>query len=170
MDLFDAIYARRSVRQFTDEPVSREDLKKITATAIEAPTGCNAQFKHYVIIDDPAVMDAIRPSSGVFKTACAAVAIVMEPKAAKFGEFWMQDASAAMQNMLLAAEALGYGACWVEGALRPHEDALREALGVGEDMLVWSIMAIGHSAVKASRPPKPQFEEVAFFNRLGSKE
>ena len=164
MDLFEAIRARRSVRQFTDAPVPREDLERIVAAAIEAPSGCNQQLRQYVIVDSPEQMESLWPVSGAMKTAPAAIVLLVEPKGTQFGEFWMQDASAAMENMLLAAVALGYGACWVEGALRRHEAQVRKLLGVPENLRVWSMMPVGKPAAVPARPDKSAFLDVVHYN------
>ena len=167
--VFSVINARRSVRKFTPEPVPREVLERIVAAGVEAPSGCNMQFRHYIIVDDPAVMDRIRPASKVLATAPAAIVILMEPKGTKYGEFWMQDASAAMENMLLAAVALGYAACWVEGAIRRSEDLLRKALGVPKRLRVWSLLPVGKAAEDPKRPPKPAPAEITHYNAFGKK-
>ena len=165
---FDVVKARRSVRSFTDAPVPREVLEKIVSAGIEAPTGCNAQLKQYIIVDDPAVLDAIRFASPALKTARATIVLVMDPQPTKYGTFWMQDASAAMENMLLAAVALGYAACWVEGAIRRAEEELREILGVPERLRVWSLLPVGKPAEKPGRPPKPEPDEVIHVNRFAT--
>ena len=167
MDLFDSINARRSVRKYTDDPVGRDVLEKIVAAGIEAPSGCNLQLRHYILVDDPAVMEKIRPVSSAIGGAPAAIVLLVEPRGTQYGEFWIQDASAAMENMLLAAVAMGYGGCWVEGQMRPHEEQLREILGVPESLRVWSLTPIGKPAGEPARPPKSTAEEVLHHNRFG---
>lgn len=165
-DFFRIINSRRSIRKFKSDPVPREVLERIVAAGVEAPSGCNGQFRHYVIVDDETVMERIRPFSPALKTASAAIVIVMEPKAAKFGEFWVQDASAAMENMLLAAVALGYGACWIEGALRRCEDELRTILDVPKDLRVWSLLPVGIPDENPDRREKPQAKDITGYNRF----
>lgn len=172
MDLFEAINKRRSIRKYLDTPVAREDLEKIVAAGVEAPSGCNLQLRQYIIVDDPAVMDQLRPASNAIGNAPAAIVVIIDPKASPYGEYWIQDASAAMENMLLAAEALGYGGCWIEGPLRSvpeNEDRYREILGVPEKLRVWCLTPIGRPAEEATRPPKPSAADVTFYNRFGSK-
>jgi len=164
------INARRSVRKFTSDPVPREVLEKIVAAGAEAPSGCNMHFKQFMIIDDPAVMDKIRPLSTPLTTAPAAIVILSEPKGTKYGEFWIQDASAAMENMLLAAVALGYAACWVEGAIRRREDELRKLLGVPDHLRLWSLLPVGKAAESPKRPPKPDPAEITHYNAFGNKQ
>jgi len=143
-------------------------LEKIVAAGVEAPSGCNMQLRQYVIVDDPAVMEQIRPFSGAMADAPAAIVLLVDPKGTRFGEFWVQDASAAMENMLLAAVALGYGACWVEGALRRCEDELRRILGVPEHLRIWSLLPVGKPAGQPTRPPKPEPGEISHYNRFGA--
>jgi nitroreductase len=166
MEFFQTIQTRRSVRKFLPDPVDRADLEKIVAAGIEAPSGCNMQLRRYVIVDDPAVMDRIRPASRALADAPAAIVLLVDPQGTQFGEFWVQDASAAMENMLLAAVALGYGGCWIEGALRRSEEAVREALGVPESLRVWSLTPIGKPAETPDRPPKSQTAAVVHVNRF----
>lgn len=167
MDLFDAINTRRSVRKYTNQPVGRDVLAKIVAAGAEAPSGCNVQGKQYVIVDDPDLMAKIRPMSPALTGAQAAIVLLMDPIGTKYGDFWVQDASAAMQNMLLAAVGLGYGACWVEGQVRGHEDELHEMLGVPENLRIWSLLPVGVPAGPSKRPPKPLPAEVTHTNRFG---
>ena len=167
MDFFDVINARRSVRKYTPERVGDKVLETIVAAGIEAPTGCNMQAKQYVIVNDPQVMAKISPLTGAMDGASAAIVLLIEPKGTKFGEFWMQDASAAMENMLLAAVAAGYAGCWIEGAVRPHEDQLREILAVPDHLRVWSLTPIGRPAALPQRPPKPDLADITHRNGFG---
>jgi len=169
MELFDAVNVRRSVRKYLPTPVPRDVLEKIVAAAVEAPTGCNAQLKQYVIVDDPAVMSQLYPMSNALAGAPAAIVVLVDPKPTPYGEFWIQDASAAMQNMLLAATSLGYGSCWIEGAIRRSEDKLRAVLGVPENLRVWSITPIGKPAATATRPPKASQADTTHYNKFGGK-
>jgi len=168
MDFFDVIRARRSVRQYESEPVPREVLRRIVAAGVEAPSGCNMQLRQYLVVDDPALMDRLRPVSGAMTGAPAAVFLLLEEQATPHGEFYVQDASAAMENMLLAAAALGYAGCWVEGALRRNEETVRELLGVPEDLRVWAMLPVGKPAVTPPRPPKPDPAEITHYNQYGS--
>jgi nitroreductase len=166
MDVYEAIKHRRSVREYRPDPVDREVLERIAAAGIEAPSGCNMQLRRYVIVDDPAVMERLRPVSNALASAPAAIALVIDPQGTRFGEFWVQDASAAMENMLLAIVAEGYAGCWVEGALRRSDELLREVLEVPEPLKVWSMTPVGKPAVVPDRPAKSEPASVVFHNRL----
>jgi len=166
MDFFDVVNTRRSVRQYRPDPVPRDVLERIVAAGIEAPSGCNMQLRQYVIVDGPALMDKLRPVSGAMEGAPAAIVLLLEEKATPYGAFYVQDASAAMENMLLAVVALGYAACWVEGALRRSEERVRELLGVPEGLRVWALLPVGRPAATPARPPKSDFAEVVHYNRF----
>jgi nitroreductase len=165
MDLYDAINTRRSIRRFEDTPVPREVLSRIAQAGIEAPTGCNKQLRHFIIVDDEKALIAL-DALGLSKGAPACIVIVMDPTATPYGAFWMQDASAAMENMLLAAVAEGLGACWIEGQVIPAEDDLRALFGVPDDLRVWSLLPVGVPAESPARPPKPTFDEMVSFNQF----
>lgn len=167
MDLYDAINTRRSIRSFKPDPVSRDVLKRIVQAGIEAPTGCNMQLRQFVIVDDPRVVAKLA-EHGVMKGAPAAVVILMDPQETAYGAFWVQDASATMENMLLAAVAEGLGACWVEGNVTPKEDDLRKILSVPKNLRIWSVMAVGVPDSEPVRPPKPEFKDIVHINRFGS--
>jgi len=168
MELFSVIQERRSVRKYLDEPVPREVLEKIVSAGVEAPSGCNMQLRYYVIVDDAKVMEEIRPVSKALETARAAIVLLVEPKGTEYGEFWIQDASAAIENMLLAVVDLGYASCWVEGQVRRHEERLRELLAVPEHLRVWAIMPVGKAAQHPQRPEKPAPKDVLHYNRFGT--
>lgn len=167
MELFDAIRSRRSVRKFVPQPVARAALDQIVQAGIEAPSGCNAQLRHFVVVDEPAVIDQLRPVSTALATAPAVIVLLIEPKATPYGEYFVQDASAAMENMLLAATALGLAACWVEGAVRRAEQQIRNLLAVPDHLRVWSCLPVGKPAESPARPAKSAFADVVRYNRYG---
>ena len=170
MEFFSVVNARRSVRKFLPEPVYREVLEQIVAAGVEAPSGCNMQLRQYIIVDDPAMLAEIAEVGGALAGAPAAIVLLVEPKSSEWGEYWLQDISAAMENMLLAAVALGYASCWVEGQVHRCEDRLREVLAVPQELRVWSIMPVGRADGTAARPEKPTPAEITHYNRFGQSE
>ena len=166
MEFMDVVLARRSVRRFLADAVAREDLEKIVAAGVEAPSGCNMQLRQYVIVDDKTVLDELREVSPAMTGAPAAIVLLVEPRGTSYGEFWIQDSSAAIENMLLAAVDLGYASCWVEGQVRPSEAKLRKLLNVPESLHVWAILPIGKPAAAAKRPAKSDPKEVTHYNRF----
>jgi nitroreductase len=103
------------------------------------------------------------------KGAPAVIVVVMDPSPTKYGEFWIQDSSAAIENMLLTAVDEGYASCWIEGPMRQAEPMLRNLLGVPENLRVWSMMPIGKAAETPSRPKKTMPEEIVSYNNFNAR-
>ena len=169
MGFFDVLMARRSVRQFTEEPVPMEVLEAIVQAGLEAPTGCNAQLRQYLIITDAQVLAQLRPVSKPMATTPAAIVQLIEPTATRWGDFHLQDAAASVQNMLLAAVALGYASCWVEGPVRRMQDELRRILGVPAGVDVSAILPIGRPAERPGRPEKTSLAQATHYNAYGQR-
>ena len=172
MELFDAIFTRRSYRgMYKPEPVPREDLKKIMEAVLAAPSGCNKQTTSVIAVDDPAIMKkmaeliAKKPN---FASAPAFICILTEKKIA-YGErtFYIQDYSAAIENALLAIAALGYESCWVEGNITGDDRigaAMAKELGVPENLELICYLPVGKAAEEGGHAAKLPFEERAWFN------
>ena len=172
MELFEAIFTRRSYRGlFKDTPVPREDLKKIMEAVLAAPSGCNKQTTSVIAVDDPAVMKQLtaliadRPG---FSSAPAGIFILTEKKIAyRDSTYYVQDYSAAIQNALLAIQALGYESCWVEGHITDADQIGRrmaDILGVPQNIELVCYLPVGLSAEEGTHVKKLPFEERAWFN------
>ncbi|MHB1317796.1 MAG: nitroreductase family protein [Anaerolineae bacterium] len=176
MDLFDAIARRHSYRgPMLDEPVSRDDLRRIVQAGIQAPSGYNGQTTRFVVVDDTeqlAQMAAIDPECGVLRRARAVIACVA-PRGPAEGDqrlfFGVEDCSAAAENMLLAITALGYASVWLDGWLRyeGHDDAVAALLGVPEDRIVRVLLPLGRPAREEQQHAKLPWDERAWFGRYG---
>lgn len=117
MDAIQTIYARRSIRKFTEQPVNREQLLELCRLGAAAPSAVNRCPWEFVIIDDPEQMSRIREAHpyGKYNAPAAIVVCGNEekflPDSAR--EYWVQDTAAAMENILLGCTALGLGAVWL---------------------------------------------------------
>ena len=173
MELFEILNARHCYRgPYTDAPVPREDLLKIAEAGRLAPTGKNAQTCSFVLIDDPQILKKCgemldRPAC--MKTAKAAIAVVAKPDPVFMEHsFHVEDASAAVQNMLLAATALGYASVWVQGGLMANGvgKTLDKMLNVPEGQSVLILLPLGVPAEEGPLPVKKPLEERIVFNRF----
>ena len=173
MDVFDAVSERYSYRgEFTDQAVSREDLRKIVEAGLKAPSGCNEQTTSFVIVDDAQLAAEIarivnRP---VCNTARAMIVCVADPRPAYKGvSFHLEDCAAAVQNMLLAVTALGYATVWLDGVLRVDDMATRlnSLLDIPEGKTIQVVLPLGVAVAPGKRPEKLAFEKRAWFNRYG---
>ncbi|MEN6342686.1 MAG: nitroreductase family protein [Methanospirillum sp.] len=115
METLDAIMTRRSVRRFSKEPVDDATVDTLLRAAMQAPSAANEQPWAFVVIDDRAALDAIPSFSPYAAWAAGAplgILVCADTRSLPFPGFWIQDCSAAIQNLLLAAHALGLGAVW----------------------------------------------------------
>jgi nitroreductase len=172
MELFETIKSRYSYRgAFLDKKIPQEDLRKIVQAGIDAPTGCNAQSVSFVIVDDPATIQAIAKETEKkhCKTAQAMIVCVCD-KTPAYGNlsFFIEDCAAATQNMLLAITALGYATVWIDGAIRGAIAAkIAEILSVPKDKEVRILLPIGIPETPGKPNTKKTFEQRAWFNRYG---
>ena len=161
MDTFEAIRRRRSVREYTGEPVPREDLITIVDAARLAASGSNNQPWEFVVITESEMIAKLATAPWGIKSG-ALVAVVMDPSS----RWWLEDASAAVENMLLAATALGYGSCWLEGDTLRREDEFKALLGVPEDRRLITLVSFGVPVAWPSKEKKT-LEEVLRWERYG---
>ena len=126
MDTFDTILNRRSIRQFEASVIPKEDLIKIVNAGRLAATGSNKQPWDFIVVTDRAMINRFKSVRRWIGTASAVIVVVMDPKS----RWWVQDGSAAIENMCLASTALGYGSCWVEGDVLLREEEIKLILGI----------------------------------------
>ncbi len=138
METLEAIRQRRSIRKYTGEPVPREALETIVDAGRLAATGYNAQPWEFVVVTDPAMLEKIQIRPWMDKAA-AVIAVVLDREQ----QYWQEDGAAAIQNMLVATTALGYGACWIQGATRRHEERVKPILNIPADKYLVSLVSVG---------------------------
>lgn len=164
MDLFEAIEKRRSVRRFRSDPVPRTDLERIVDAARLAPSGSNRQMWRFVVLDDAADIgwfSSYERMSWVAQ-APALILVTLNPET----KWWKEDGSAAIENMMLAATALGYGSCWVEGQILPYEQQIKERFGIPQDWRVLAAIPIGKAVSWPEAKNKKSLSEVMSFGRF----
>lgn len=161
MDILTAIHTRRSVRAFTGERVAEEDVKALLDAAMIAPSAGNAQPWQFAVIDDRSLLEqipAINPYAAAAKSAPLGILVCGDLQAEKYPGFWVQDCSAAIQNLLLAAVAKGLGTVWT--GVHPIEErvtAFRALLGIPEHVVPLGFIVIGHP--KAEQKAQSRFDE-----------
>ena len=146
------IHNRKSVRQYTAEPVSEEHIQTMLKAAMAAPSAVNYQPWRFVVVTEREQLDAmaeVLPFARMLKQAPLAIIVCGETLwfEGKENIFWQQDCSAATQNLLLAAEALGLGAVWTGVYPDPQRSAeLSAFLGLPETVQPLCAIPIGHPA------------------------
>lgn len=147
MELMEAIRTRRSIRKFTDAPVTEEMIRSLLEAAMLAPSAGNQQPWHFIVVTDRKRLDKVpefHPYCGMIKNAQAAVVVCGAPEGIKWPDFWVQDCSAAVQNFLLAACDAGLGAVWT--GLYPLEERMqgaRQLFNIPEDVYPFAIIPVG---------------------------
>lgn len=141
----DIIFSRRSIRLYADEPVSEADIQSLLEAGMAAPSASNRKPWYFVVVterDTLRALAAAHPFGKMLASAGAAIAVCGDPA---ISDWWVQDCSAATENVLVAAVGLGLGAVWLGSHGRPErERAIREVLGIPERIGVLSLLSIGH--------------------------
>lgn len=150
-DDLDLIFRRRSIRKYTDQEVSDDMIKYLLQAAMSAPSAVNQQPWHFFVIKNRKVLNELAEIHMGFhnlRGAPLAILVCGEPEAARFDFYWQQDCSAATQNILLAATALGLGAVWQ--GINPRggsdSDAIRSITNLPMSLTPFSLISIGHPA------------------------
>jgi nitroreductase len=155
----ETICARRSVRQYTGEAVASRDIRALLEAGMAAPSARDLQSWRFVVVTERERLDRlaeVHPYGGMLKQAGACIAVCGDREVND--AFWVQDCSAATENVLVAASMLGLGAVWLGVHPRAdREDALRDFLGTPENVGILCLIAIG---VPAEHPePRTQYDE-----------
>jgi len=170
MDFFEVIESRHSYRGgYTNDLIPEADLVKILDAGIRAPSGCNAQTTSFILVTNPKLRAQIAEIFSVqpVKTAPALIMVVTQKVTFDFGlDFELEDYGAAVENILLAATALGYASCWYDGMTRlGSANALAKLLNVPADKQLRTILPIGVPADKGTQPPRKPFDERVDWRR-----
>ena len=162
-DTLKIIHQRKSVRSYTDQPVSREQLMTLVKAAMAAPTAVNKQPWAFIVVTERAGLDKlaeVMPYAKMTAQAQAAIIVCGDLSLALPGDaqaYWIQDCSAAIENLLLAAESMGLGAVWT-GAYPIEErvKSLRTLLDLPEHHVQLALIPIGYP--DGQDQPKDKFK------------
>ena len=160
MDAIEAIRQRRSVRKYTGDPIPREHLEQIVDAGRLAATGNNRQPWDFIVVTDREMIDELKVASRWMEQAGAIVAVVMDPDS----RWWVEDGAAAVENMLIASTALGYGSCWLEGYTLPREDEFKKLLGIPDNLRLLTLVPFGVPDEWPTREKK-SLDEVLHWER-----
>jgi len=172
MDIFEAIEKRRSIRKFRHESVANGDLKRILEAGRLAPSGSNRQPWFFIVVRDLerkkalalaaknqgfiADADAVVVALGVSETERLARSSTRIPH--------IQDTMIAVEHMVLAATALGYGTCWI-GAF--NEEEVKKILNVSKSLTVVALVPVGVPDANPQPKPRKAFKEIFFKETYG---
>lgn len=160
MDVFEAIRTRRSIRKYRQEPIPDEKLESIFEAARLAPSAANRQPWRFVVVQDADRKKALAEAANnqtFLRDAAAIVAAVGDPAAS--ARWHEKDLMIALEHMVLAATALGYGTCWI-GAF--DEDAVKRLLKIPVKMKVVALLPIGIPDETPAPRPRKELSEIFF--------
>lgn len=160
---------RRSIRKFLDKPVEPEKIETLVECALRAPSSRGFNPWEFVVVTDRELLEnlsrAKKQGSAFLKGAALAIVVCADSERS---DIWVEDASIASTFILLAAESLGLGACWIQIRERPHDDQrtaeeyISEVLNIRKGLKVESIIALGYP--DETKPPHKrealQYEKV----------
>lgn len=146
---------RRSMRKFTSEELTKDEVYLLLRAALMAPSSKGSHAWEFVAVDDKDMLQALSQckdrGAELIAGAPLAVVVLADPNVS---DVWIEDASVATTMMLLQAEDLGLGACWVQVRERsmadgkPAEEMVRALLGIPQHLRVLSVVAVGHKGME----------------------
>jgi len=176
MDILQTIAKRRSIRAFKSDPVPREALVQILEAARAAPSAGNLQAREIIVVRDRTVKKALAEAAlgqEFIEEAPIDMVFCINPRRSeqRYGErgrslYCIMDTAASVENALLAAHALGLGACWV-GAF--HDRMVAAALNLPRDLRPVAIVSLGYPAESPEPTPRLRFEEFVHLDRYGQR-
>lgn len=162
------IFERRSIRKYQDKKVETEKIEKLLQAAVAAPSAGNEQPWHFIVIKDRERLDhlaEIHSYAKMLKDAPLAIAVCADLNKQKHQGFWVQDCSAATQNILLEAEALDLGAVWLGCyPAEAREKLVSDYLGVPDNIKTLSLVSIGYPAQEKEKVDRLSDEIVHYEN------
>ena len=172
----ETIMTRTSIRKYADRPVEKEKIEAMLRAGMAAPTAVNKQPWHFVVVNDRAKLNelaAANPRAKMLQTAPLAIVVCGDMNQAMQGKgqaYWIQDCSAATENILLAAHAQGLGAVWT--GVYPMEDRIQplsKTLKLPETVIPLCTIVIGYPAEQPKPKDKWKPENVS-YNEFGNQE
>lgn len=157
------ILSRKSVRHFTQEPVSREDIELILRAGMAAPSGVNAQPWAFLVIDDRKILDTLAeklPYAKMQREAPIGILVcgdMQKALPAPHQDLWPQDCAAATENILLAIESLGLGAVWTWAhGSESNVQIIRDVVSLPDNIEPFAYIPVGHPSGECR--PKDKFD------------
>jgi nitroreductase len=166
--MLEAIAKRASCRAYKPDPVPEEMVQELVRAALSAPSGNNARPWHLIVVRDPEKRQALsKTHPWAFFCADSPVVIVVAADPRKSEHWWIEDCSAAIENILIQATALGLGSCWVgirgsEKRGYEREQVVRQVCGIPEHIRVEALVAVGFPAGEL-RPKGPSPLEAVHY-------
>lgn len=167
MDTFDALALRSSVRAYAPKKIDRGDLEKLVDAGRRAPTARAVEPWEFVVVTDKNVLSElgrIADHGPFIKDSAACIAVFCDNT-----KYYLEDGSAATENILIAAAAMGLGACWVAGDKKPYAPEVSSLLGVPPEMKLISLIPLGWPAKEQKQLKKRELSSVLHWEKFQRK-
>jgi nitroreductase len=164
METFDAITKRASVRDYMNQPVPKHMLEKLVDAGRRAPSARAVEPWEFVVITERAMLDKLAGiiSTGVFLKQATACIVVF----CKDTKYYLEDGSAATENILLAATDLGLGTCWIAGDKKEYCGEVSKLLGAPDALKLISLVSIGWSNRETRQKKNRSLDEVLHWEKI----
>lgn len=166
MDTMKAILERRSIRKYREKSVSDEIIRELLKAGMYAPSAGNQQPWDFIVVKNKESLNKIpefHPYSNMIKEVNAAIIVCGNLEKENIKDFWVQDCSAATQNILLAAHSMDLGAVWL--GVYPDDDrvkGVREMFNLPNHIIPLSIIPVGYPAENKSIPDRYKEDSVHY--------
>ena len=151
------IFARRSVRVYTHDPVGESEIESLLEAGMAAPSANNRCPWQFVVVRDRSLLGRLAKVHPYAKMLAGAPLAIVVCGERGISDWWVQDCAAATENILIAAAALGLGAVWIGcHGKTAREEAVRRLLDIPAPIGVLSMISVGHPAVAAA--PRTQYD------------
>lgn len=170
MEFDTVLFSRKSVRKFKDTPLTKGEIDYLLQAAVSAPNACNMQSWHFFVVTDAQKKKELGEMGAVSPNAASAPLLLVvttdgEAIVDRFGSrakdlFIIQDTSAAIENILLAATNIGLSGCWM-GSF--NEEKLATALGIDQKYGIVAVVPIGHAAEDNPKRDRKPMEDVVTY-------
>jgi len=162
-DILDTIFRRRSIREYQEQPVPREILVDLLKAAMAAPSAANHRPWEFVILTEPEGVAQLKEVLPYAKFNAPAIIVVSgrpeQGYSESGGNYWVQDCSAAIENMLIAAEGMGLGTVWTGiYPIQSRVNDVRRVLGIPETAVPLAAVLVGYPAEE--KPARTQYNEA----------
>lgn len=164
VSLVDVVISRRSIRRYEQKEIPKDVLDKILDAGRQAPSAANKQPWHFIVVTDPEIKKEL--SKGMFNRFIKDTSVTIVGCAHKdliAGKWSIISTTIALQNMVIAAWAMGIGSCWIGDF---NEENVKKLLNIPKSWNIVALISLGYPAEKPQPRKKKSIEEIVSFNKF----